>query len=73
MSDEYSKPPYKKITGIPEGYTWSDMNTLKGAELEEQYKKTLEKLAKEVVFSDRYSLNRAIRSAMRQFFFALCR
>ena len=47
MSDEYSKPPYKKITSIPEGYTWSDMNTLKGAELEEQYKKTLEKLAKE--------------------------
>ena len=47
MSDEYSKPPYKKNTGIPEGYTWSDMNTLKGAELEEQYKKTLEKLAKE--------------------------
>ena len=45
MSDEYSKPPYKKITGIPEGYTWSDMNTLKGAELEEQYKKTLETLA----------------------------
>ncbi len=47
MSDEYSKPPYKKDTGIPAGYTWSDMNTLKGAELEEQYKKTLEKLAKE--------------------------
>lgn len=47
MSDEYSKPPYKKNTGIPEGYTWSDMNTLKGAELEEQYKKTLEKLATE--------------------------
>ncbi len=47
MSDEYSKPPYKKDTGIPEGYTWSDMNTLKGAELEEQYKKTLEQLAKE--------------------------
>lgn len=47
MSDEYSKPPYKKNTGIPEGYTWSDMNTLKGAELEEQYKKTLETLAKE--------------------------
>ena len=45
MSDEYSKPPYKKDTGIPSGYTWSDMNTLKGAELEEQYKKTLEELA----------------------------
>ena len=46
MSDEYSKPPYKKNTGIPVGYTWADMNTLKGAELEEQYKKTLEELAK---------------------------
>ena len=45
MSDEYSKPPYKKDTGIPDGYTWSDMNTLKGAELEEQYKNTLETLA----------------------------
>ena len=45
MSDEYSKPPYKKDAGIPKGYTWSDMNTLKGAELEEQYKKTLETLA----------------------------
>lgn len=47
MSDEYSKPPYKKDTGIPQGYTWSDMNTLKGAELEEQYKKTLEALAEQ--------------------------
>ena len=45
MSDEYSKPPYNKQTGIPDGYTWSDMNTLKGAELEDQYKKTLELLA----------------------------
>lgn len=47
MSDEYSKPPYKKETGIPQGYTWSDMNTLKGAELEAQYKATLEELAKQ--------------------------
>ena len=45
MSDEYSKPPYNKQTGIPDGYTWSDMTTLKGAELEAQYKKTLELLA----------------------------
>ena len=45
MSDEYSRPPYKKNTGIPKGCTWSDMNTLKGAELEEQYKRTLETLA----------------------------
>lgn len=47
MSDEYSKPPYKRETGIPVGYTWSDMNTLKGAELETQYKNTLEKLGEQ--------------------------
>lgn len=47
MSDEYSKPPYRRETGIPAGYTWTDMNTLKGAELEEQYKATLEKLGEQ--------------------------
>ena len=47
MSDEYSKPPYKKETGIPVGYTWADMNTLKGAELEKQYKETLEILGEQ--------------------------
>lgn len=47
MSDEYSRPPFKKETGIPEGYTWSDMNTLTGAALEEQYKATLEKLGQQ--------------------------
>ncbi len=47
MSDEYSKPPYKKETAIPAGYTWSDMNTLKGAELEAKYKAILEKLAEQ--------------------------
>ena len=47
MSDEYSKPPYKRDTGIPNGYRWSDMNTLKGAELELQYKSTLEKLSEQ--------------------------
>lgn len=47
MSDEYSKPPYKKETGIPEGFTWQDMNGLKGAELEEQYKATLETLGQQ--------------------------
>ena len=47
MSDEYSRPPYKRDTGIPKGYAWSDMNTLKGAELETQYKNTLEKLAEQ--------------------------
>lgn len=47
MSDEYSKPPYRRETGIPSGYAWTDMNTLKGAELENQYKATLEKLGEE--------------------------
>jgi type I restriction enzyme M protein len=44
MSDEYSKPPYKRDTGIPKGYGWSDMVLLKGSELENQYKLTLETL-----------------------------
>lgn len=47
MADEYAKPPYKRETGIPAGYAWADMNTLKGAELEEQYKATLEKLGEQ--------------------------
>ena len=47
MSDEYSKPPYKRDTGIPKGYGWSDMVLLKGSELENQYKLTLEKLGEQ--------------------------
>ena len=47
MSDEYARPPYKRETGIPAGYTWSDMCTLKGAELEKKYKEILEKLAEQ--------------------------
>lgn len=47
MSDEYSNPSYKRETGIPKGYTWSDMNMLTGAELEKQYKDTLETLGEQ--------------------------
>ncbi|MCM1214307.1 MAG: type I restriction-modification system subunit M [Lachnospiraceae bacterium] len=47
MSDEYAKPPYQRETGIPSGYGWSDMRDLKGAELEEQYRATLETLAEQ--------------------------
>lgn len=47
MSDEYSKPPYKRDAGIPKGYGWSDMVLLKGSELENQYKLTLEKLGEQ--------------------------
>lgn len=46
MSDEYSKPPYNRDTGIPAGFGWADMNKLSGAELEEKYKKILEELGK---------------------------
>ena len=47
MSDEYSKPPYKKNTGIPKGFGWEDMNTLTGATLEDKYKSILEELGKQ--------------------------
>ena len=47
MADEYSRPPYNRDSGIPKGYTWADMNTLRGAELEAQYKATLEKLGQQ--------------------------
>ena len=47
MSDEYAKPPYKRQTGIPDGFSWEDMCLLKGAELEEQYRATLEALGEQ--------------------------
>lgn len=47
MVEEYSKPPYKRDTGIPAECTWSDMSSLKGAELEEKYKSILEKLGEQ--------------------------
>jgi type I restriction enzyme M protein len=47
MADEYTKPPYNRKVGIPEKFTWSDMNTLQGPDLEKQYKDTLERLGQE--------------------------
>lgn len=47
MSDEYSRPPHNREIGIPKGYSWSDMNKLKGAELEDKYKQILEKLGEQ--------------------------
>lgn len=46
MADEYSKPPYNRDVGIPEGYSWSDLKVLRGAELETHYILTLQKLSK---------------------------
>ena len=47
MSYEYSRPPYNRASGIPAGFTWMDMNTLKGAELQEKYESILDRLGKE--------------------------
>ncbi|HEY9751883.1 MAG TPA: type I restriction-modification system subunit M N-terminal domain-containing protein [Coleofasciculaceae cyanobacterium] len=45
MADEYSKPPYKRQTGIPAGYDWESLRPLRGAELEAHYLETLRTLA----------------------------
>jgi len=47
MADEYSKPPYNRKVNIPEGYSWSDLKVLKGAELETHYILTLQTLSKQ--------------------------
>lgn len=45
MADEYSKPPYSRKVGIPEGYSWTDLIDLRGAELETHYLLTLKELS----------------------------
>ena len=47
MADEYSRPPYKRPTGIPTEYDWSSLTTKRGAELELHYLKILQELARE--------------------------
>lgn len=47
MADEYADPPYNKSLGIPEGCSWSDMNTLKGSELEMKYRTILDTLGQQ--------------------------
>lgn len=47
MAEEYSKPPYNRKVGIPEGFEWSDLKKERGAELEVQYVKTLQALSKQ--------------------------
>jgi len=44
MADEYSKPPYHKDLGIPVEYAWDKLTVESGADLEKQYKATLEAL-----------------------------
>lgn len=47
MADEYSKPPYKRQTGIPAGYDWESLRPLRGAELEAHYLETLRTLGQQ--------------------------
>lgn len=47
MAHEYSLPPYNRESGIPAGYTWTDMNSLKGSELQDKYESILDRLGKE--------------------------
>jgi type I restriction enzyme M protein len=47
MADEYSKPPYKRPSGIPVEYNWDSLTTKRGAELELHYLKVLQELSKE--------------------------
>ena len=73
MSDEYAKPPYKKESGIPAGYTWQDMNTLTGADLEEQYKRRWKSSANRAASWARSSRARSTRSATPRSFTGSCR
>ena len=45
MADEYSKPPYSRDVGVPEGLGWSSLLSRKGAELESHYVQLLRELA----------------------------
>lgn len=44
MADEYSKPPYRRDIGIPEGLDWTSLTMRRGAELESHYVALLRRL-----------------------------
>lgn len=45
MVDEFSKPPYNRKIGVPEGYDWESLVNKRGAELDSHYSKMLRELA----------------------------
>lgn len=47
MADEYSKPPYSRDVGVPEGYDWASLTTRRGSELEAHYIALLRKLGEQ--------------------------
>ncbi len=47
MADEYSKPPYSRESGLPNGFDWSTLLKKDGDDLETHYRHTLETLGKQ--------------------------
>ncbi len=47
MADEYTAPPWKRPSPIPEGYDWPTLLSKDGDALEVHYRKTLEHLGKQ--------------------------
>lgn len=47
MADEYTKPPWKRPSPVPEGYDWPALMSKDGDALEVHYRKTLEHLGKQ--------------------------
>lgn len=47
MADEQTKAPWNKPSPVPEGYDWPSLVTRDGADLERQYRSTLEHLGKQ--------------------------
>ena len=45
MVEEFARPPYNREIAVPEGFTWNDLKSRRGAELESHYAKTLRELA----------------------------
>lgn len=47
MADEYTRPPFNRPSNIPKTFDWQHLSSMDGNDLEYQYRKTLEELAKE--------------------------
>ena len=47
MADEYTRPPWKRPSPVPEGYDWPSLLSKDGDELEAHYRHTLEHLGKQ--------------------------
>ncbi|MCA9651571.1 MAG: SAM-dependent DNA methyltransferase [Myxococcales bacterium] len=47
MADEYTKPPWKRPSPVPEGYDWPSLMAKDGDALEAHYRKTLEHLGQQ--------------------------